>query len=103
MTGRADAAVSRVLLAPAAGTVEGEAVFFVFALREVAEVTSETALLPVPFAPAAAPGVAVWRDRVAPVIDLEAYVTARSVLGMIPRRMKASRLSCDSQAIGTRS
>jgi len=72
VTGRADAAVSRVLLAPAAGTVEGEAVFFVFALREVAEVTSETALLPVPFAPAAAPGVAVWRDRVAPVIDLEA-------------------------------
>jgi twitching motility two-component system response regulator PilH len=72
VTGHADAAASRVLLAPAAGTVEGEAVFFVFTLREVAEVTPESELLPVPFAPSAAPGVALWRGRVAPVIDLEA-------------------------------
>jgi twitching motility two-component system response regulator PilH len=62
----------RILLAPASGTLEGEVVFFLFPLRAVEEVLSDAAVLPVPFAPPALPGVAIWRDRVTPVIDLEA-------------------------------
>ncbi|MFP4033851.1 MAG: response regulator [Desulfococcaceae bacterium] len=62
----------RILLAPASGALEGEVVFFLFPLKEVEEVLSDAAVLPVPFAPPALPGVAVWRDRAIPVIDLEA-------------------------------
>lgn len=63
----------RVLLAPApGGRGDGRPLFFVFTLRQVAEVLRAVDSLPVPFASPAVPAVAVWRDRVVPVIDLAA-------------------------------
>lgn len=73
MSGASVPSGRRVLLAPVpGGALGGRPVFFVFTLRQVAEVLREVETLPVPFAPAALPAVSVWRDRLVPVIDLAA-------------------------------
>ena len=61
-----------VLIFPArTPVVEGKRIFYLFSVRQVAEVLNRVGVHPVPYAPHHAEGVIQWRGRVLPVLSLE--------------------------------
>ena len=54
--------------------VEGMRIFYLFSVRQVAEVLNCVSVHPVPFAPHFAEGVTQWRGRVLPVLSLEHFL-----------------------------
>ena len=58
--------------------VENRQIYFLFSQRQMEDILMETAVRPVPLSPAYTEGVAEWRDRMLPVVSLEAC------LGMKP-------------------
>lgn len=51
--------------------VEGNRIFYLFSIRQVAEVLNHADVKPVPFAPPHAEGLTQWRGHVLPVMSLE--------------------------------
>lgn len=51
--------------------IEGKPVFYLFSVRQVAEVLTHVDAHPVPFAPEFTQGVTHWRGRVLPILSLE--------------------------------
>ncbi len=63
----------RVLICPAQSPmVENRQIYFLFSQRQMKDILMETVVWPVPLSPAYAEGVAEWRDRMLPVVSLEA-------------------------------
>jgi chemotaxis signal transduction protein len=51
--------------------VEGLRIFYLFSIRQVAEVLNHAQVQPVPFAPAHTEGLTQWRGQILPVMSLE--------------------------------
>ncbi len=63
---------AQVLLLPArTPDIKGRSLYYLFSVRQVAEVLLNTTIQRVPFAPPFVQGVAGWCDRVLPVLSLE--------------------------------
>jgi chemotaxis signal transduction protein len=54
--------------------VESKRIFYLFSVRQVAEVLIHVGVHPVPYAPHYAEGVIQWRGRVLPVLSLEHFI-----------------------------
>jgi chemotaxis signal transduction protein len=54
--------------------VESRRIFYLFSVRQVAEVLNCVSVHPVPYAPHYAEGVTQWRGRVLPVLSLEHFL-----------------------------
>lgn len=54
--------------------VESKQIFYLFSVRQVAEVLNCVSVHPVPYAPHYAEGVTQWRGRVLPVLSLENFL-----------------------------
>ncbi len=70
---------------------EGRQVFYLFSVRQVVEVLRDVKILPVPFSPCGAEGVAEWRGRVVPVLSLEKYLGIKRPTGQKAVRTIAIR------------
>ena len=65
----------QVLVFPArTPEIAGERIFYLFSVRQVAEVLIRVNVQPVPYAPPYAEGVIQWRGRVLPVLSLEHFL-----------------------------
>ena len=54
--------------------VESKRIFYLFSVRQVAEVLNCVSVHPVPYGPHYAEGVTQWRGRVLPVLSLEDFI-----------------------------
>lgn len=78
---------AQVLLLPArTHEVEGKSLYYLFSVRQVAEVLLHTAIQPVPFAPRYVQGVAGWCSRVVPVLSLERCLGLEVLADRMPPR-----------------
>jgi chemotaxis signal transduction protein len=78
---------AQVLLLPArTHAVKGKSLYYLFSVRQVAEVRLHTAIQPVPFAPLHVQGVAGWCGRVVPVLSLERCLGLEMLADRMPRR-----------------
>lgn len=77
----------QVLLLPArTHEVKGKSLYYLFSVRQVAEVLLHTAIQPVPFTPLYVKGVAEWCGRVVPVLSLERCLGMEILAGRMPLR-----------------
>lgn len=65
----------------------GGQVYFLFSLSQVEDILKETKVCAVPFSPPHIEGVAEWRDRVVPVIDIEKCLGLDPGSEGVPRRL----------------
>lgn len=78
---------AQVLLLPArTHEVKGKSLYYLFSVRQVAEVLLHTAIQPVPFAPPYVQGVAGWCGRVVPVLSLERRLGLKILADRMPPR-----------------
>lgn len=78
---------SRVLIFPGrTADIEGKPVFYLFSIRQVAEVLTHVDAQLVPFAPAYVQGIAHWRDRVLPVLSLEQCLGIKQSDNQMPQQ-----------------
>lgn len=85
-------ATGQVLVAPARiPAVSAGPVFFMFVLPQIVDILRETAVHPVPFSPPHLPGIARWRGRVVPVLDLEGCLKLAPGKKAEPTRMVVIR------------
>ena len=53
--------------------ISGRKVFFLFSLRQVEDILMDASVHQVPFSPPHVDGLARWRNRIMPVVSLEAF------------------------------
>lgn len=71
--------------------VEGMRIFYLFSIRQVAEVLNHAAVQPVPFAPPHAEGLTRWRGHILPVMSLEHCLGMSMPLEQMPLRTIVAR------------
>lgn len=71
--------------------VEGMRIFYLFSIRQVAEVLNHAAVQPVPFAPPHAEGYTRWRGQILPVMSLEHCLGISMPDDQIPLRTIVAR------------
>jgi chemotaxis signal transduction protein len=71
--------------------VEGMRVFYLFSIRQVAEVLNHAAVQPVPFAPHHAEGLTRWRGHILPVMSLEHCLGISTPVEQMPVRTIVAR------------
>ncbi len=83
---------SQVLIFPARmPEMEGKRVFYLFSVRQVAEVLSHANVQPVPFGPRYAEGVSEWRGCILPVLSLEQCLGLKASNEQMPLRTIVAR------------
>lgn len=78
---------AQILLLPArTPDIKGRSLYFLFSVRQVAEVLLNITIQRVPFAPPFVQGVAGWCDRVLPVLSLEHCLGMEILADRMPPR-----------------
>ena len=73
-------AYDRVLIISArTPAISGFTLHFLFTLRQISDILRKVTVYPVPFSPGHIKGVAVWREKVLPVLSLEAILGLKEV------------------------
>lgn len=86
----------QVLIFPASTPdASGKSIFFLFSVLQVEEILKETRIHSVPFCPNFAEGISEWRERVLPVISLEARLGLETAAIPEPQRLIVVRTSKD--------